>query len=296
MTRKDRRFRAFRRRREYDPGVGRRLPVLLPVLLGLGACAAGLPLPQVGAPSVEDVADELLASAAGDAPGDDVQPADAPEGETAGEIGEPTPPVPEGLDADELVELTPDECYAQLDAWSVPYERVTGAPSDIEAPVRFTGAVAGVTWAIPWRVVNHQDVLDCRLAAALAEWAVLLRALDVVEVRLYSFYRRGSRQGAGAEASGRRSQHQVGLAADVRWFVLESGEVLDVLADFRDPGSEELCDGALEDPRAAVLLAAYCGACAARLFHVQLSPLHNREHANHFHLDLAGAGGGRYIH
>lgn len=273
--------------------------VPLLVLVGTGACAAGLPQslewpcgdpvdPLIDEPSPED--DGVAVAGAADA--DAEQPPDdaPPEG-----AAEPEAPVPQGLDADALVALTSEQCFAQLDEWQVPYERVSGAPSGIADPVRLTGPVAGVNYVIPWRVTNHHDVLDCRLAAALAEWSVVLRALDVVEVRIYSFFRRGSRQGVGTASSGRRSQHHYGLAIDLRWLVLESGEVLDVLADWRDPGTDETCDGSVDDPRAAVLLAAYCGAWTARLFHVQLSPAHNREHANHFHLDLGGGNGGWYI-
>lgn len=279
--------------------MGRVVPSSLLVLVGVAACAAGLP------PSLEWPGGDPAASL-GEEPamaGESVVavgPADAgaepPAGDAVpGAVAEPAAPMPGGLDADALVALTAEACYAQLDAWRVPYERVGRAPSGIEAPVRLTGPLAGVTWAIPWRATDHHDVLDCRLAAALAEWSVLLRALDVVEVRIYSFYREGSRQGVGAAARGRPSQHHYGLAVDARWFVLATGEVLDVLADWRDPGADETCDGAVDDPRAAVLLSAFCGAWEAGLFHVQLSPAHNREHANHFHLDLGGGNGGRYI-
>jgi len=279
--------------------VGRALSSSLLVLVGVAACAAGLPqsLEWPCGDPVDPLGADLPAGdenvvAVGAADADPEPPPDDPPPDAA---AEPAPPVPQGLDADALVALTADECYAQLDEWKVPYERVARAPSEIDAPVRLTGPVAGVTYAIPWRVTNHHDVLDCRLAAALAEWSVVLRALDVVEVRIYSFFRRGSRQGVGTASSGRRSQHHYGLAIDLRWLVLESGQVLDVLADWRDPGTDETCDGSVDDPRAAVLLAAYCGAWTARLFHVQLSPAHNREHANHFHLDLGGGNGGWYI-
>ncbi len=270
--------------------------VPLLVLVGTGACAAGLP------GSIEwpcgDPVDPFIDEPSPEEDGvvDEGEP-DAPRTEplVVEDAAPDAGPVPQGLDADALVALSSEACFAQLDEWQVPYERVSSAPSGITDPVRLTGPVAGVNYVIPWRVTNHHDVLDCRLAAALAEWSVALRALDVVEVRIYSFFRRGSRQGVGTASSGRRSQHHYGLAIDLRWLVLESGEVLDVLADWRDPGTDETCDGSVDDPRAAVLLAAYCGAWAARLFHVQLSPAHNREHANHFHLDLGGGNGGWYL-
>jgi hypothetical protein len=221
---------------------------------------------------------------------------------TAGEVvespleAESPAPVPGGLDADALVALTRDECLAKLDEWAVPYEVVADAPQAIDAPVRLTGPVAGVSFVIPWDVTNHHDVLDCRLAAALAEWAVLLRERGVVEVRLYSFYRSGGRGGVtSARARGQLSQHAFGLAIDARWFVREDGELLDVQADFVDPGTDDTCAGAVDDERGAELLDLFCCAWAVRLFHVQLSPAHNAQHENHYHLDLNGANGGWYL-
>jgi hypothetical protein len=205
-------------------------------------------------------------------------------------------PVPGGLDADAVLAMTPDECRAKLDEWQVPYEVPDDPPASIDAPIRFTGPVAGVAFAIPWAATNGNDVLDCRLGVALAEWAVLLRERKVVEVRLYSFYRHGTRHGVtAARAQGQLSQHHFGLAIDARWFVLQGGEVLDVAADFVDPGTDDTCSGAADDAEASVLLDIYCAAWSARLFHVQLSPAHNQEHANHFHLDVGGANGGWYL-
>jgi hypothetical protein len=216
----------------------------------------------------------------------------APSDDAVGEVA----PVPGGLDADAILAMTPDECRAKLDEWKVPYEVPDEPPASIDAPIRFSGPVAGVTFAIPWTATNGNDVLDCRLGAALAEWAVLLRERKVVEVRLYSFYRRGTRHGVtAARAQGQLSQHHYGLAIDARWFVLEGGEVLDVAADFVDPGTDDTCSGASDDAEASVLLDIYCAGWAARLFHVQLSPAHNRQHANHFHLDVGGANGGWYL-
>lgn len=114
------------------------------VLGGLVSCAAGLPQwaeRPCGDP-VEPPADTEEPATADASP-------QAPEPDTSDEPAPSAPPVPQGLDADALLALTPDECYAQLDSWQVPYERVTGAPAEIEAPVRLTGPVAGVTYVIP---------------------------------------------------------------------------------------------------------------------------------------------------
>jgi hypothetical protein len=259
---------------------------VFPVLLSLaclGACGAVAPAAVEPAASSSDDAEPAF-------------PATGPDAAAPGEVEPSAPIVPEGLDADAAAALTADECFARLEAWGVPFERPADAPESIDAPIRFTGAVAGVTFAVPWRVTNHQDVLDCRLGVALAQWAALLRERGVVEVRIYSFYRAGARGGVkSARARGRLSQHHFGMAIDARWFVLEDGDVLDVEADFVDPGTDDTCEGIPDDERGARLLDLYCAAWGARLFHVQLSPVHNAEHANHFHLDVGGAGGGWYL-
>ena len=264
--------------------------VLLPAFAWMLFAVCAFVPRSVGAAGQESIAGAPLpatATAAQALPAEPV-PSDDAEVEVA--------PVPEGLDADAILALTPDECRAQLDAWKIPYEVPDDPPVSIDAPIRFTGPVVGVTFAIPWTATNGNDVLDCRLGVALAEWAVLLRERKVVEVRLYSFYRHGARHGVtAARAQGQLSQHHYGLAIDARWFVLDGGEVLDVAADFVDPGTDDTCSGASDDAEASVLLDIYCTAWSARLFHVQLSPAHNREHANHFHLDVGGANGGWYL-
>jgi hypothetical protein len=265
------------------------------ILACFGACGAVLP---GAAPA------EVAAGGGGCLELDEPNPIRGPDAELPVEaeppVGQPAeaePPVPpSGLDADAVLAMTPEECYAKLDEWGASYERVEDAPETIDAPVRLVGPLAGVTYAVPWSVTNHHDVLDCRLAVTLAEWSVLLRERGVVEVRIYSFYRSGNRGGVSSrQAQGRPSQHSFGLAIDARWFVREDGDVLDVLEDWQSPGTDEPCDGAVEDPRAAALLDFYCSAWTDRLFHVQLSPDHNAEHENHFHLDVGGAGGGWYV-
>ena len=206
------------------------------------------------------------------------------------------PPPPSGVDADAAMALDVEACVAILEQWGVPYEAAEDAPESIEMPIRLTGPVEGVSFVIPWAVSNHHDVLDCRLAVVLTEWAVLLRQADIVEVRIFSFYRQGERRGVSSGAAGRLSQHNFGLAVDAGWFVLADGTVLDVRADFAlESDAGETCDAEPSNARSAVLVGAFCDAWDAGLFHVQLSPEHNREHRNHFHMDIGGGGGGRYI-
>ncbi|MBI5500945.1 MAG: extensin family protein [Deltaproteobacteria bacterium] len=250
-----------------------------------GACGAILPRPA-GSGEEQGGGPEVVEEEPNPVAGPDAEPPVEPE----------APPVPAGLDADAVLALTPDECFTKLDEWEVPYERVDDAPATIDAPIRLTGPLAGVTYAVPWTVTNHHDVLDCRLALALAEWSVLLHERGVVEVRIYSFYRAGSRGGVTSRrAQGQPSQHSYGLAIDAGWFVKADGDVLSVLDDWVDPGTEVTCGGSVDAADGAALLDLYCSAWSARLFHVQLSPAHNQEHENHFHLDVGGGGGGWYL-
>lgn len=200
------------------------------------------------------------------------------------------------LDADAASALEPEECLALLAAWEIPFERVDGAPGSIRTPIRLTGPVRGVTFRIPWAVRNGHDVLDCRLGVALAQWASMLAERGIVEVRLFSFYRQGARRGVSDPAgAGRLSQHHFGLAVDAGWFITAAGDVLDVKEHFATTDGGPVCDGEADDDRAAVLLAVFCDAVRVRLFHVQLSPLHDAHHRNHFHLDLGGGNGGWFV-
>lgn len=203
--------------------------------------------------------------------------------------------VPSGYDADKTMALEPDACLALLDDWHVPYEAAEGAPGSILTPIRLAGPVVGVTFRIPWRARESHDVLDCRLAVALAQWAVMLRERGIVEVHLFSFYRQGNRRGTSDSAGRGLSQHHFGLAVDAGWFVLEGDEILSVKDDFAVSGSGEACEREPDGDRAAILVGAFCDAQNARLFHVQLSPLHNADHHNHYHLDVGGGGGGWYV-
>jgi hypothetical protein len=88
------------------------------------------------------------------------------------------------------------------------------------------------------------------------------------------------------------TQHNYGLAADVGWFELADGRELSVREDFRvETDGIDTCGGVPRDDRAVLLLAFFCEPIAESIFHVQLSPAHDREHFNHYHVDIGGSGG-----
>lgn len=88
--------------------------------------------------------------------------------------------------------MTNDEAFAELDARSIPYEKV-GPHGTVRAPIRLTGKLHGVDihGALPveQRVDSMFEVLDARLALALDDFCVILEQHDVVELVHYTMYR-----------------------------------------------------------------------------------------------------------
>jgi hypothetical protein len=201
------------------------------------------------------------------------------------------PPEPfSGLTADDALVLDAEACRALLDEWGVPWEPADDAPDSIEQPIRLSGPVAGVRFTVPGEEGTVHEVLDCRLAVSLAEWARQLAAHGVVGAKLFSFYRRGAR--VGSHVRPEPTQHNYGLAADVGWFELADGRELVVREDFRvETEGSDTCAGTPRDEPATLLLAFFCEPIAESIFHVQLSPAHDREHFNHYHVDIGGSGG-----
>ena len=258
-----------------------RATVVLMILCG--ACGAGAP------------------AGGGSAPADPAKPPAATgtvrQGEASGPtvvvvpVDPPPPPAPfTGYDADAIFALGPDECRAVLADWDVAWEPATDAPETIADPLRLTGPAGGVLFRVPGDDVGPHDVLDCRFAVALAEWGALLRARGVVEVDAFGFYRRGGR--VGSHVRDEPTQHNDGLAIDAAQFVLEDGAKLEVLGDWNIEGGDDwTCDATPADESAALLLQFFCDPADASVFHVYIGPAHDREHRNHFHLDVGGSGG-----
>lgn len=183
-------------------------------------------------------------------------------------------------------------CRRELVARHVPFVVVDDAPG-VLAPVRLEGRVGGVLYRtdfpderrgkIPW------EIFDCRLVLALADLSVLLRAHDVVEVRMFSAYRPpSSRWPAGKVAR----RHPGALAIDVRALRRADGEELVVSEDWvgrigQDPCGTDAAPVEPDTPRAHELRALTCQLAEARLFHSILTPNYDRAHFNHFHLELA---------
>ena len=220
------------------------------------------------------------------------------------EVGEreprpgPPPRIGPGADASELMRMDAGRCHDYLRAHEVPFVALArGQAPEVAIPVRLRGAIAGVTFTIPWSKDEARDphaIWDCRLVAALVPVAEFLHAHGVTEVQYFSALRRGK-----IVRDKPRSQHNVGLAIDLLGlrgpaFALATVEKTYPKGLLRScpagaapgsPGAPVPVGAAVDD----LYLALVCQAYARGLFHTILTPDHDRAHANHLHLDLKAA-------
>lgn len=195
--------------------------------------------------------------------------------------------------------LSQAECEAELGKRGVPFKR-EGETRGVLAPVRLTGPLRGVTFhsALPpeRRVKEPWDIVDCRLALALDDFAQILARHDVVDVVHFSAYRppvvrRGAPGQDPAAAAPPSRQHGGALAMDAAVFVKKDGTKLAVEKDFHGRIGAPTCGAGAAPwpatPEAAALRAIVCEAADQRLFNVLLTPDYNWAHRNHFHLEVA---------
>ncbi len=200
------------------------------------------------------------------------------------------PPATEDEPARRYARLDRDSCEEELARRDVAFVHVDEARG-VLAPVRLSGPLHGVTFrtALPasQRASTPWEVVDCRLALALDDFALQLSAHDVVEVVHYSIYRPPS---AAWPADKLASRHPGGLAIDAASFIKRNGTALAVERDFHGSVGARTC-GPGSGPRPATpdameLRRIVCDAADAKLFNVTLTPDYNRAHRNHFHLEL----------
>lgn len=199
-----------------------------------------------------------------------------------------TPSDADDTPAVRYAQLTPDECYEQLDDRGIDYSRETA--DGVLAPVRLGAALHGVTFRTDQsedaRITTPYEIADCRLVLALDDFAQILERHDIVEVRHYSIYRPPHDWPDGKVGK----QHVGALSLDAGRFMTRDGSVLDVLKDFHGRIGARTCgDGAgprPSSPASLELRSILCEAVDARLFNVVLTPNYNRPHRNHFHLEV----------
>lgn len=201
-----------------------------------------------------------------------------------------SPPDAERTPAVRYGALDRDGCLAELARRKIPFaqeEELRG----VLAPVRLTGEVGGVAFhsalSPAKRLASSQEVVDCRLALALDDFAAILRRHDVVEVVHLSAYRAPPRRWPDGKEGQR---HHGGLALDAATFVRSDGSTLRVERDFYGAIGAKTCGPKAaprrSTPESLALRAIACDTADARLFNVQLSPNYDRKHKNHFHLEV----------
>jgi hypothetical protein len=193
-----------------------------------------------------------------------------------------------------------DVCEGELSRRGVPFARVDEARGVLE-PVRLRGALHGVTYhtGIPasQRETSPWEILDCRLALALDDFAAQLAEHDVTEVVHFSMYRPPSKHWPAEKVA---SRHPGALAIDAATFVKRDGTKLVVERDFHGRIGAKTCGPGTgpypATPAATELRQIVCDATGARLFSVALTPDFNAKHRNHFHLEVAAGVKWVYVH
>jgi hypothetical protein len=214
-------------------------------------------------------------------------------------FGEPSPAVidlvepevpPERAPAYRYGQMGRGACEAELVRRHVPFAPVDSARG-VLAPVRLRGPLHGVTFhgGVPaaQRATSVWEIVDCRLALALDDFAAQLAAHDVTEVVHFSIYRPPSKHWPEGKLA---TRHPGGLAIDAGSFVKKDGTVLEVERDFHGHIGAVTCGFGAgprpATPEAIELRSILCDAAEARLFNVMLSPDYNYPHRNHFHLEV----------
>ncbi len=195
-------------------------------------------------------------------------------------------------------QLSQADCEVELARRHIDFVRET-APA-VLAPVRLTGPLHGVVFRTDQsekaRTTSRWEIADCRLVLALDDFAEILRRHDIVEVRHYSMYR--PPRSWPDDKIGTR--HDGALALDAGRFIDGTGAVLDVDRDFHGAIDAKTCgDGAEPRPATAealALRAILCEAVDRRLFNVVLTPNYNKQHHNHFHLEVTAGVGWFLVH
>jgi hypothetical protein len=163
-----------------------------------------------------------------------------------------TPPAEEKQDvpAHRYARLDRSSCEGELRRRGVFFESVDEARG-VLAPIRLTGPLHGVTYRteLPTgkRASSPWEIVDCRLALALDDFASQLAAHDIVEVIHFSVYRPPSRRWPVDRIA---SRHPGALAIDASTFIKRDRQMLAVERDFHGRIGSKTC-GPSASPRPA---------------------------------------------
>jgi hypothetical protein len=185
-------------------------------------------------------------------------------------------------------ELTNPQCLALLDKRGIAYVKL-GKTSGVELPIRLDGPLHGVDIhggePAADRNTSPTEILDCRLALALDDFAEILADHHVVEAVHWSIYRKPP---IGTENVA--ADHTAGLAIDLGALFEDDGSRTGIAEQWRGEIGAKTCgNGAYPVPaskRAWRLRAILCAVAGAHVFHLVLTPNFNAAHHDHFHLEI----------
>lgn len=193
--------------------------------------------------------------------------------------------------AHRYVGLSGADCENELKRRNIAYSVAPGGAQGVDRAIRLMGPLHGVEFheGVPkqsWHTSVH-EILDCRLALALDDFAVVLAEKGISEVVHVSMYRKN------AHIAGKKtpSQHAFGRAIDIAWFVKRDGKTLNILRDWQGAIGDTTCGPEAtaphsQDSTALELRSIVCEAAARGMFHRILTPNFNKDHENHLHIDL----------
>jgi hypothetical protein len=161
-------------------------------------------------------------------------------------------------------------CLSWLGALGIKYRKLEQLQG-VDTPVEVVGPIGGVRYVTGGK---PSVVGDCRLILAL-DWASrTLTRVGIDEIRHSGAYVYRT------TSSGRPSLHARGLALDVH-AVRSGSNWFEVERDYR-LGEGPVCDGVTP-----FVNHVYCRLRQLQLFRELITPDHNAEHHDHFHLGLA---------
>ncbi len=187
--------------------------------------------------------------------------------------------------------MNDEPCLRELDKRKVPYAKEPET-KQVAVPLRLTGKLHGVRFKMSPRDEKDAEktspsaVLDCRLALALDDFAVVLEKHNVVEAEYMSMYRK---RGVGFVKPGKR--HPSGRAIDISSLTFKDGEKLTVFGDWHGrPGSKTCGEGAAKPTKdtkgAQKLRAIVCDTAEVGPFNLMLTPHYDWGHRDHFHFEV----------
>ena len=201
------------------------------------------------------------------------------------------------VDAPNMIHAAMDGavCEKELAKRNIAFEKNDAdraAAPGVITPLRLRGPLHGVTIrsGLPpaERAKAPLEIFDCRLVLALDDFAAMVAKHDVVEMLHLSAYR--SRKNGGCTPRYDGKQHCAALAVDIAQFKKKDGSTLVVDRDFKGKVGTKTCTDAVRktprDAASAELWGFACDAAEQAIFNVILTPNFNKQHKNHFHVEI----------